>query len=197
MDKQQLTEILDELDDALVKVFPAALPIKAMLVGGACLVFAGVISRPTKDIDCIIFDLMGSTEENSLIFTTPLATKVRRVITAVGAKHGFRGKEKLFFNDDASPFLLELSDNELPPMRLFREYQKIHLYMPDNLEYILACKLMAGRADKDFSDIAALCQLLHIQTQGEAQAIVDRYFPSRIDQRVHLLPATLNRFFPL
>ena len=81
-------------------------------------------------------------------------------------------------------------------MRLFHAYQKMHLYMPANLDYILACKLMAGRADKDFSDIAALCQLLHVQTHSEAQFIVDQYFPSQLDQRTHLLSATLHRFFP-
>jgi len=194
MDKSQLEAVLLEVDAALAGAFPTSSPIKALVVGGACLVFCGVTSRQTNDIDCIIFDLMGS-DEASLIFKTPLATKIRKVIMSIGSKHGFKGEKRMVVNDDCAPFLLELSSNELPNMRLFRAYQKIYLYVPDDLHYILACKLMAGRADKDFSDIAALCTLLTIHTRVQAQQAVDRFFPSSVHQRSHLLPETLDKLF--
>lgn len=194
MDKKKLEEILLETDAALAKAFPDSPPIKALVVGGACLVFCGVTSRDTNDIDCIIFDLMGS-DEDSLIFKTPLATKIRRVIMGVGSRNGFRREKRLVINDDCSPFLLELSGNILPDMRLYRKYQKMHLYVPNDLRYILACKFMAGRADKDFSDIAALCGLLTIHTRVQAQQVVDQFFPSPVDQRAHLLSETLDKLF--
>lgn len=68
--------------------------------------------------------------------------------------------------------------------------------MPDDFGYILSCKLMAGRPDKDFNDIATLCQLLRVTTRAQAQAIVDRFFPSKELHRLHLLPSTLALFFP-
>src|SRR5258708_4027757 len=158
MDRNQLATILDELDTALVKAFPDKPPIRALLVGGACLVFTGVTNRQTNDIDCIIFDLMGS-DEDSLIYETPLATQICAIIRRIGRRHGFKGgkDEELVFNDNCAPFLLELSRNKLPDMKSFREYQKIHLYVPDDMGFILACKLMAGRPLKDHSDIRALC----------------------------------------
>jgi hypothetical protein len=194
MNKAEFEELLEELDEALVQAFPDPHPIKALVVGGACLLFTEVISRPTKDIDLIIWDLMG-TDEDSLIFTTPVATKIRKIISQIGKRHGLKGEEKMFFNDDCAPFLLELGGNELPEMRLFRAYRRMHLYLPNDLTYILACKLMAGRADKDFSDIAALCRLLDIETREQAQQAVDAFFPSLIDQRTHLLPTTLETLF--
>lgn len=194
MNKEEFEILLTDLDEALVKAFPDSPPIKALMVGGACLLFTDVTERPTRDIDLIIWDLMGS-DEDSLIFTTPLATKIRKVIASVGRKHGLKGEDKQFFNDDCAPFLLEMSGNELPEMRLFREYQRIHLYLPNDLSYILACKLMAGRTDRDFGDIAALSKLLAIQTREQAQQVVNRFFASPIDQRVHLLPKTLDLLF--
>lgn len=61
--------------------------------------------------------------------------------------------------------------------------------------HILACKLMAGGVTKDFADIEALCQRLNIQNRAQAQAAVDKYFSSPIDQAVHLLPQTLEKLF--
>lgn len=195
MDKNQLETILVQLDEALGKAFPASPPLRALVVGGACLVFTEVTSRQTNDIDCIIFDLMGCEDESSLIFQTPMATKIRKIIMSIGGKYGFRGEKRMILNDDCAPFLLELGGNELPDMKVFRSYQKIQLYIPNDLSYILACKLMAGRPDKDFLDIGALCQQLAIHTRAEAQSVVNRFFPSLVDQRTHRLPDTLNKLF--
>jgi hypothetical protein len=194
VNKAELEALLTELDEALVKAFPGPEPMRVLVVGGACLLFQGVISRQTEDVDVIIFEMMGS-DESSLIFHAPVADKVRRIIKGIGKRHGLKGQQQLFFNDDCSPFLLELGENELPPMRLFKRYTKLQLYVPGDLRYILACKLMAGRATKDFADIEALCQRLGIHDQMQAQQVVDQYFPSPVHQALYLLPQTLETLF--
>jgi hypothetical protein len=193
MEKRELEALLQELDDALAQAFPGPEPMSMLVVGGACLLFQNIITRQTTDIDVIIFEMMGS-EETTLIFHTPVADTIRSIITKVGMKHGL-AETHPFLNDDASSFLLEMSENELPPMRLFRAYRKLRLYVPDNLRYILACKLLAARPEKDLDDIAALCQALAIQTKAQAQRVVDEYFPSIYHQALHQLPRTLHQLF--
>lgn len=194
MNKSELESLLEELDEALVKAFPGPEPLRVLVVGGACLLFQGVISRPTEDVDVIIFEMMGS-EESTLIFQSPIADKIRRIIKGIGKRHGLKGERQMFFNDDCSPFLLELGENELPPMRLLKAYQKLHLYIPSDLGYILACKLIAGRPEKDLADIEVLCRTLRIQNRAQAQQVVNQYFPSPIHQATYLLPQTLERLF--
>src|SRR5947207_2997164 len=174
MNKPELEALLEELDEALVKAFPGPELMSVLVVGGACLLFQEVINRPTEDVDVIIFEMMGS-EESTLIFQSPLANKIRRIIKGIGKRHGLKGERQMFLNDDCAPFLLELSENELPPMQLFKAYHKLHLYIPSDLSYILACKLMAGRPEKDLADIEVLCPTLGIQTRAQAQHVVNQY----------------------
>ena len=194
MNKSELETLLADLDEALTKAFPGPEPMSVLVVGGACLIFQDVTKRSTEDVDVIIFEMMGS-EESTLIFNSPVADKVRRIIKSIGRRHGLRGKQQMFFNDDCSPFLLELGENELPPMRLLKAFQKLHLYVPHDLRYILACKFMAGRPEKDLDDIAVLCERLGVQNRAQAQQVVNQYFPSLVHQATHLLPRTLDRIF--
>ena len=80
-------------------------------------------------------------------------------------------------------------------MRLLKSFQKLQLYVPSDLRYILACKLMAGRPEKDLADIAVLCRTLGIQNRVQAQQVVNQYFPSPIHQATYLLSRTLDRTF--
>jgi hypothetical protein len=195
MNREELEAGLVELDDTLLKAFPGPEPIECMLVGGACLILEGITDRATEDIDVVIFNLMNS-EESTLIFATPLVNKIRRIIKQIGRKRfGLRGEHALWWNDDCAPFLLELGCNELPPVRLFRRYSKLHLYVPADLRYILALKLMAGRPAKDHDDIYRLCQLFGIRTGAQAREVVNQYFPSLRDQHDHGLPGTLKDLF--
>jgi len=194
VNKSELETLLADLDEALTKAFPGPEPMSVLVVGGACLIFQDVTKRSTEDVDVIIFEMMGS-EESTLIFNSPVADKVRRIIKSIGRRHGLRGKQQMFFNDDCSPFLLELGENELPPMRLLKAFQKLHLYVPHDLRYILACKFMAGRPEKDLDDIAVLCERLGVQNRAQAQQVVNQYFPSLVHQATHLLPRTLDRIF--
>ena len=102
----------------------------------------------------------------------------------------------MVLNDDCASFLLELGQGQMPNKQLLKAYRKLHLYVPVDLEYILACKLMAGRPDKDFDDIALLRQKLNIHTSEQARALVRQFFPNPYHQQLYELPQTLKVIFP-
>lgn len=194
MDKHEIEAYLLELDEALAEAFPNPEPICVLVVGGACLLLADATTRVTKDIDVIITDLEGTGEASLVYQLTKKTKRIRQIIAAIGKRHRLPPKERMFFNDDCALFLQDMGP--LPEARLFRAYHKLHLYLPTDLGYILACKLMAGRPDKDDADIAVLCKKLRIRTRTQAQALVSRLFPDPYDHTLHMLPQTLSRLFP-
>jgi hypothetical protein len=194
MTKTEGEALLREFDEALVQAFPGPEPMSLLLVGWACLLLQGITAQPTDSVDVIIFEMLGS-QERTLVFHSPIADKIRRIIREIGKRHGLKGERQQFINDDSAPFLLELSEQELPPMRLLTAYRKLHLYAPRDLGYLLACKLMLGRPEQDGADIAVLRQVLAIQNRAQAQQLVDRYFPSPAHQATYRLPCTLERMF--
>jgi len=194
MTKTEGEAFLREFDEALVQAFPGPEPMSVLLVGGACLLLQGITAQPTDSVDVIIFEMLGS-QERTLVFHSPVADKIRRIIREIGRRHGLKGERQQFINDDSAPFLLELSEQKLPPMRLLTAYRKLHLYAPRDLSYLLACKLMLGRPEKDGADIVVLRQVLAIQNRAQAQQTVDRYFPSPAQQATYRLPCTLERMF--
>lgn len=196
MNKEELEGLLDELDEALMAAFPGPEVMSVLVVGGACLLFSEVTTRPTSDVDVIITDLMGTGAATLIYNLTPITAKIRKIIEKIGKRNKLPPKERMFLNDDCAPFLLEIGLGNVPEMRLLRAYRKLHLYVPDDLRYILACKLMAGRPDKDFDDIAALRQRLGIETRTQAIMLVNRFFPSIYHQSFYELPKTLKIIFP-
>lgn len=182
-----------ELDEALVEAFPGPEPIRVLVVGGACLLLCGVTTRPTKDVDVIVTDLLGEGEASLVMNLDKTTRKLRKTIESVGKRHGLRGAERCFLNDDCAPFLRELG--EIPSARLLLAYKKLHLYVPEDLAYILACKLMAGRPAKDDDDIAVLLHLLDVHTRERARRLVNRYFPDLVLQYTYGLSKTLDRIF--
>lgn len=196
MSKEELEALLAELDSALAAAFPGPAPISVLLVGGACLLLADITTRPTRDVDVIITDLLGTGEASLVYNLTPTTAKIRKIIERIGRQHGLRGDERMFFNDDCAAFLLELGYGKLPPSRLLRAYRKLHLSIPADLAYILACKLMAGRPVKDYPDIVVLCQRLTIQTRAQAHALVTRFFPDPYQQYLYRLGETVRDLFP-
>lgn len=193
MDKHEIEAYLVELDEALAAAFPSPEPMRALIVGGACLLLTDTTTRPTKDIDVIITDFEGQGEASLVYQLNKTTRRIRQIIAAIGRQHKLPAKERMFFNDDCALFLEDMGP--LPQARLFRAYHKLHLYLPVDLGYILACKLMAGRADKDYGDIRVLRQLLGIRTHQQAQALVNRFFPNPYTQRIHQLEATLAVVF--
>src|SRR5260370_1746581 len=134
-----------------------------LLVGGAWFLLQGITAQPVDSVDVIIFEMLGS-QERTLVFHLPIADKIRRIIREIGKRHGLKGERQQFINDDAAPFLLELSEQELPPMRLLTAYRKLHLYAPRDLGYLLACKLMLGTPEQDGPVLPFLPQPLPFPT---------------------------------
>ncbi len=194
MTKSELEALLREFDEALVQAFPGPEPMSVLLLGGACLLLQGITAQPTDSVDVIILEMLGS-PERTLVFHSPVADKIRRIIREIGRRHGLKGQRQQFINDDAAPFLLELSEYKLPPVRLLTVYRKLYLYAPRDLGYLLACKLMLSRPEKVSVDIAILCQTLAIQNRAQAQQLVDRYFPSHALQATYRLSCTLKSLF--
>jgi len=194
MNRQEIEAYLLELDEALAEAFPGPEPMRVLVVGGACLLLADVTTRATKDIDVIITDLEGQGEASLVYQLTKTTRRVRQVIAAIGKRHRLPPKERMFLNDDCALFLEDMGP--LPQARLFHAYRKLHLYLPVDLRYILACKLMAGRPDKDDADIAVLCQKFGVGTREQAQALVSHFFPDPYEHDLHELPHTLGRLFP-
>lgn len=192
--KTEVEALLKEFDEALVQTFPGSEPMSVLLVGGACLLLPGITTRPVDSVEVIILEMLGR-EERTLVFHSPTADKIRRIIREIGKRHGLKGERQQFFHDDSAPFLRELSEQGLPPMRLLKAYRKLQLYAPRDLGYLLACQLMLGRPEQDGADIAVLCQTLAIQSRAQAQQLVDRYFPSPAHQAVYRLPCTLESLF--
>jgi hypothetical protein len=195
LSKEELEALLLELDDAIFQAFPGPEPIRMLVVGGACLVFAEVLVRLTQDIDVIILDLLGQGEASLVYNLNPTTAKLRRLIGRIGRQHGLSGDSRFFLNDDCASFLLELGQGQIPETRLLKAYKKLHLYIPSDLRYILACQLVSGRPAKDFSDIHILCKVLEVTSRHQAQDLVDYFFPDRGLQTVYELPKTLDEIF--
>ena len=73
-------------DEALVQAFPDPEPMSVLLVGGACLLLQGITAQPTDSVDVIIFEMLGS-EERTLVFHSPIADTIRRIIREIGKRH--------------------------------------------------------------------------------------------------------------
>jgi hypothetical protein len=108
MNKEELETLLIELDHALVEAFPGPEPIEMLIVGGACLLFTNVTTRPTEDIDVIITNLLGTGKAGLVYNPNPNEQKVRDIIEHIGISHGYEGDKSMFLNDDCAPFLVEL-----------------------------------------------------------------------------------------
>jgi hypothetical protein len=194
MGKPEVEALLEELDEALVQAFPGLEPLSVLLIGGAGLLLQGMTAQPVETVKVVIVDLLGS-EERTLVFRSPLADRVRRVIKDVGRHHGLKGEQQHFLNDDGASFVLELFEQEFPPMRLLPTYRKLQLYVPCDLGYLLACLLMVGWSEREGADIVMLCKALGIQSRDQAQHLVDQHFPSVLLQAFYRLPRTLGCLF--
>jgi hypothetical protein len=63
-----------------------------LLVGGACLLLQGITTQPTDSVDVIILEMLGS-QERTLVFHSPVADKIRRIIREIGKRHGLTGSD--------------------------------------------------------------------------------------------------------
>ena len=112
MNRDELALLLTELDEALAHAFPGPEPVRVLVVGGACLLLAGVTERPTRDIDVIITDLFGTGKATLVYNLTKTTRKLRTIIRRIGKKHGLKGAEWVvnrFFPDPLLQHTYDLS----------------------------------------------------------------------------------------
>ena len=109
MTKTEVEALLEEFDEALVQAFPGPEPMSVLLVGGACFLLPEITAQPVDSVDVIIVEMLGS-QERTLVFRSPIADKIRRIIREIRRRHGLKGERQQFINDDAALFLLELSE---------------------------------------------------------------------------------------
>src|SRR5947209_7562507 len=83
MTKTEVEALLEEFDEALVQAFPGPEPMSVLLVGGACFLLQGITTQSTDSVDVIIVEMVGS-KERTLVFHSPTADKIRRIIRAIG-----------------------------------------------------------------------------------------------------------------
>ena len=103
MTKTELEALLEEFDAALVEAFPGPEPMSVLLVGGACLLLQGITTQPVDSVEVIILEMLGS-EERTLVFHSPTADKIRRIIREIGKRHRLKSERQQFFHDDSAPF---------------------------------------------------------------------------------------------
>ncbi len=75
-----------------MQAFPGPEPMSVLLVGGACLLLQGITAQPTDSVDVIIVEMLGS-PERTLVLHFPVADKIRRIVRAIGRRHGLKGHE--------------------------------------------------------------------------------------------------------
>ncbi len=121
--------------------------------------------------------------------TSPLYRTFKMAARAVANRNHIPGT---WINDVIGDFLRDTSF--VPQGTLWQQYAMLEVYVPPG-EYILALKLLAGR-QKDRDDIYALCRQLKIQTQKQAQQLVDQYIPNKQVQQINDLDEKLSFFFP-
>ena|SRR5579859_1326411 len=102
MTKSELEVLLKEFDAALVEAFSGSGPMSALLVGGACLLLQEITTQLTDSVEVIILEMPGS-QERTLVFHSPTADKIRRIIREIGKRHGLKGERQQFFHDDSAP----------------------------------------------------------------------------------------------
>lgn len=156
-------------------------PVRILMVGGAFMLTQMHSMRMTKDVDVLLKDIDDPT-------TSPLYKVFKTAVRVVASR---RQVPTTWINDLIGDFLRDLGT--APNGVLWRTYVALEVYVPE-AEYILALKLLAGR-QKDNEDIRLLCQQIPIRTRNEAQQLVDRYIPKKV-QQVNNLDDTLDDLFP-
>lgn len=158
-------------------------PIRLLLIGGAFMITQKIGERKTTgDIDVIVSLDHPLTSHEYHLFKSAVR------FVAYDLKIS-----ETWLNDFASEALT--STGKIPKGTPWRTFGKlIEITLPPK-DFILACKLLAGRP-KDSNDTIALCKVLRVKQREQAQAIVDTYFPDRQFQELSNVLVTLNRFFP-
>ncbi|EFH84381.1 DUF6036 family nucleotidyltransferase [Ktedonobacter racemifer] len=159
MEGSEIEHYLQALDEELEKRTKVRKPVRLAVVGGVYMMFFVQNRASTKDIDVVPLDFPDTMNPNQ-------ETKAfRSAINAVAKRYQLT---RDWMNDIVASFTPEMG-----PITLWRSYTNLQIYVP-KAEYILALKLLAGRA-RDEDDIEALCEQIGVETRAQAQTLVDRY----------------------
>lgn len=181
MQVEEIEKYLAELGQELQRL-GLQHPFRVLLVGGAFMLTQVDSRRTTDDIDVLLKGVDDpTTTPDYRIFKTAARTVANR-----------NGIPVTWVNDLIDDFLREVSI--VPEGTLWRTYALLEVYVPP-IDYILALKLFAAR-EKDYKDIARLCEQLQIHTRAHAQRVVDRYIPDKQVQQMQNLNGALNDIFP-
>jgi len=160
-------------------------PIRILLLGGAFMLTQVKVRRTTDDIDVLPLDGGGADK----------ATGVPIAVALWNAAHAVASSQKLpttWFNTVIADFVR--AAGAVPSGTLWHRYGPLEIYLPPR-EYIFVLKLIANR-QKDQRDIIALCRLLKIRTQQQAQQLINTYIPDTEVQLLLEIPDTLEMLFP-
>jgi hypothetical protein len=160
-------------------------PVRILVVGGVFMVCAMKSREATEDIDAILLDYPEMTEK-------PRTEAIKKFIRARNAVATTHHLTRNWLNDTARQFLFDYAPNPGEPS-LWKSFGPLQIFFPQG-EYVLASKLMMFRP-KDYDDIEALLQAYHIETRGQAQALVDRFVPDKRWQDHYELSKNLDQLF--
>lgn len=157
-------------------------PVRILMVGGAYMLTQIGNRQVTKDIDVLLEDIPDPS-------ASPLYRPFQAAARAVATQHNLPTN---WINDVIGDALRNYGPT--PQGTLWRVYGPLEVYVPD-AEYILALKILAGRA-QDLLDAEAICQRLGVSTRAQAQQILDSYITDSQIQQVSGVDATLAALFP-
>jgi hypothetical protein len=156
--EQYLAELGAELESRGIEK-----PVRILMIGGAYMMLFANAPRTTDDVD--IFWV----EEGEEFQKARIA--LRDAVQTIASKHTLPSN---WFN-----YLTQMLIYDkiiVPQGELWKRYGPLHIYTPPK-EYILALKILAGRA-QDISDCRILLSQTDIKTRQEAQKVLDRYILS-------------------
>ncbi|MUL61048.1 hypothetical protein B5P44_00410 [Mycobacterium sp. CBMA 213] len=149
---QDIRDLLGKLDVELQRQGRAA---TIFVVGGAAMALAYRADRVTDDIDGIF-------EPRDVVLEAAAVVAVQN------------GLQKYWLSDGVSQLMPPVPDDH-PRTERIGPALTLEVASP---QYVLAMKAVASRQSAgDREDAATLCRLIGIRTQGQLEAVVNRYFP--------------------
>jgi hypothetical protein len=189
MDREELFTFLQEFGTELEKRFDEHLEV--VLIGGAFMILTQESRENTTDID--VLPLNTGAWSNPLTPPSPEARAVLNVIKLMAKRHKL-GQDWL---NDAT-YTLNGGLNGYVSLKksqctLWAEFGMLRIFVPPT-EYILACKIFAGR-EKDEADTFHLLQKLNITNAQQLQHILNFYI-NLAWQAQFRVSTTIKKFFP-
>lgn len=160
LDRRTILAALDKLASELARRQVRA---DLFVVGGAAIALTYDTGRRTRDVDAV--------------FDNPAT--VYEAARAVARRMGLPND---WLNDAVRTYLLGVDGDA------HAVYESASLQVSvGSAPYVLAMKLLAGRAEQDAEDIRLLSSACGVSTQAGALAVLERYLPGQ-----ELAPATLD-----